>query len=233
MDKLKISGRAEHSVLNIGTEQEPLLIIEDAFENTTELLSQARDLSRYQKDPFYPGIRSPLDDRYLNVILHAFGDIISNTFDVNATKVINSQSFFAIACKPSKLLNIEQRLPHFDSPLKADLAFLLYLCDKSFGGTAFYRHQSSGFEFVDQSRITEYRDSLKSDLSTSTIPEGYPNQEKMRFFNCIKNVNAKSNRLLVYRTTSLHSGDIPAEVNLSPNPDTGRLTITSFLRCAQ
>jgi len=40
---------------------------------------------------------------------------------------------------------------------------------------------------------------------------------------------ACSNRLVMYRCSSLHSGDIPANYNYDLNPATGRFTIAAFL----
>jgi len=51
-------------------------------------------------------------------------------------------------------------------------------------------------------------------------------------FEEIMSFEAKFNRLIMYRGTSLHSGIIRPEYNFDPNPQTGRLTITSFYEFA-
>jgi hypothetical protein len=40
---------------------------------------------------------------------------------------------------------------------------------------------------------------------------------------------ARFNRLLVYRSCSLHSGIIPSDTRLSADPRVGRLTVNLFL----
>ena len=48
-------------------------------------------------------------------------------------------------------------------------------------------------------------------------------------FEQIASLEAKPNRLIVYPSNALHSGNINPDLGLSSNPSTGRLTISSFL----
>ena len=45
----------------------------------------------------------------------------------------------------------------------------------------------------------------------------------------IASYKAVYNRLLMYRGSSLHSGIINSDYNFDPSPETGRLTVTSFI----
>ena len=49
-------------------------------------------------------------------------------------------------------------------------------------------------------------------------------------FERIYEVEARWNRLVVYRTSSLHSGSIATNYPFDPNPMTGRFTVASFWR---
>jgi len=46
-------------------------------------------------------------------------------------------------------LDYLQRIPHVDSFLGSQLAFVHYLFKADPGGTAFYRHRGTGFEIID------------------------------------------------------------------------------------
>ena len=45
----------------------------------------------------------------------------------------------------------------------------------------------------------------------------------------IANVDAMFNRMIIYPSNILHSGNIAADFNFDQNPATGRLTLNSFI----
>ncbi len=49
-------------------------------------------------------------------------------------------------------------------------------------------------------------------------------------FERIGHVEAKPNRMVIYRSYRLHSGDIPPDLPLHADPNTGRLTLNTFLQ---
>ena len=103
------------------------------------------------------------------------------------------------------------------------------VCDHENTGTSLYRHRESGYEYVDQSRVAELTQQLRRQFSSlETRPEGYIT-ETTAVFDQIHTVNSKFNRVIAYRGSSLHSGNIPFDANFSADPAVGRLTITTLI----
>ena len=103
---------------------------------------------------------------------------------------------------------------------------LHYLCEPMHGGTAFYRHRATGFETITRERLAAYMDSLQRELETNGPPPQYLTGSDSRFEQ-IEAVEARFNRVLLYRSQVLHSGSVNAAA-LSDDPRHGRLTANAF-----
>ena len=66
------------------------------------------------------------------------------------------------------------------------------------------------------------------DLLLEVLPR-YMNGDTS-LFQRIHQVAAKKNRLIIYPSNLLHSGDLAQTTALPANPQQGRLTISSFIR---
>jgi hypothetical protein len=133
-----------------------------------------------------------------------------------------------VTTPPAKLVML-QRIPHIDSVTSNGLASVHYLFRKDLGGTAFYRHRSTGFEYIDASRRERYVQVLEKENSG---PDG-PGTEYINgdtpLFEQIAKQDGVFNRMLIYRRNSLHSGCIGKDFVPDANPATGRLSINSFI----
>ena len=49
------------------------------------------------------------------------------------------------------------------------------------------------------------------------------------YFEQIAKIDAMFNRMVIYPSKILHSGNIPADFTFDPNPAKGRLTLNSFI----
>ena len=122
-----------------------------------------------------------------------------------------------------------QRIPHFDAPTRNSLAVIHYLSDAPNSGTSLYRHRETGYEYIDQLRLESYKQNLQRQFDNpSQYPSGYIHGSTKEYEE-ISSHKAVYNRLLMYRGSSLHSGIIKPDYNLDPSPETGRLTVTSFI----
>ena len=122
-----------------------------------------------------------------------------------------------------------QRIPHADSLNNHELAFVHYLFRADLGGTAFYRHRHTGFEYVDQARFPEYGRQLEVERTGPDSPPADFIQGDTPLYERIGVQEGVFNRLVMYRRTSLHSGVIRPDFVPDPNPRTGRLSVTGFL----
>lgn len=219
---------------SIGQENQPLIVV-DNFIADPQLLVEyaAQNTTLNQTKDYYPGVRTNMPDAYLNLIEASLGETIYKTFKLNPNDICGAEAFFSIVETPPEKLHPLQRIPHFDGSNPNDIAFLHYLCDERFGGTSFYRHKSTGHEYVNKARYEPYLKTLSNEIESEGLPEPprYMNGNT-ELFERFKSIPAVFNRLLIYRGTSLHSGDIASNYEFDTNPLTGRLTATSFLYSA-
>jgi hypothetical protein len=128
---------------------------------------------------------------------------------------------------PEKLRPI-QSVPHIDTQDPLQFAMVHYLCAESFGGTSFYRHRTTGHESITQERLASYFKILKQEVMDQQQTQfDYINGDT-HLFERIYQVPVVFNRAIIYRSNQLHSGDISAQLGLSPDPRQGRLTANSF-----
>jgi hypothetical protein len=138
-----------------------------------------------------------------------------------------SMCHYSLITTPATELTPPQRIPHVDSCAKSGLATIHYLFKANLGGTAFYRHRSTGFETIDEARRAHYARALDAELAGAAPAPGYINGSS-HLFEQIAKQDGVFNRMLVYRRNCLHSGCIEASIP-DPNPATGRLSINSFI----
>lgn len=227
------NDNADIRMLNIGLDQMPLLIIDNAVTDPNWLVDFAlQQQNVLPAKGLYPGLRSPAPDIYKNLTLQHVLPIIQPLLAVKDSKVHQNnaqiESFFSLVNTPVAELKPAQCIPHFDFAVMKDIAVLHYLCDEGHGGTSFYRHRSSGYEWVDKSRQKDYFSRLDQEVQLYGLPQQYINGDTA-LFERIVSVPAKFNRMLVYSCASLHSGDISSQYNFDLNPLTGRFTLASFI----
>ena len=125
---------------------------------------------------------------------------------------------FSLVTTPAESLSTPQRIPHVDSLGKDGLATIHYLFKKDLGGTAFYRHRSTGFEFIDESR----QESVPAGAGARDERARRPGAEYINgdtaLFEQIARQDGVYNRMLVYRRNFLHSGCIGADFVPDPDP---------------
>jgi hypothetical protein len=151
---------------------------------------------------------------------------VADTFGAQLDPDLELCAFSMVTTPPDKLRPI-QRIPHFDGPDRGRIAFIHYLCEPFQGGTSFYRHRATGLSEITSERVEEYRGSVVRELEADKPVHAYV-IDHTRFFERLHGVEARFNRLIIYRGNALHSGDISARTVLSEDPRQGRLTINGF-----
>ncbi|WP_438862960.1 DUF6445 family protein [Neptunicella sp.] len=220
-----------YQIQTIGDEQQPLIIVDQYLTEAESLIDFA--LQQHNVLPasgLYPGLRSPVPQTYKQAVLEHLSALICRTFCLTPDDIKSVDSYFSLVTTPTAQLQPAQRIPHFDQPNPDEIAMLHYLCGAQHGGTSFYRHRQTRYEYVDMGRTDEYFRQLDADVAQYGMPEGYIDGDTP-LFERIKSVPAKFNRLLIYRCSSLHSGNIGEDYSFDMNPTTGRFTIASFLHC--
>jgi hypothetical protein len=85
---------------------------------------------------------------------------------------------------------------------------LHYLFKRTLGGTAFYRHRATGFEYVDFARRPSYLACVDQESNGPHRPAAGYITGSTALYEQICAQEGIFNRLLMYRRNSLHSGNI-------------------------
>ena len=228
--QLRVHPKIRLNAVLIGRERSPALIIDNFLSDPKVLIDHATERCAYEavSNTFYPGIRAPIPPIYSFAVRSFLGPAIGKAFGLPPADVIRELSHFSLVTTPPDKLKGPQRIPHLDNTNPKQLAILHYLCGPQFGGTSFYRHKRTGFESIDEARSAEFGRGLKEDYDAfGPPPPRYICDEDARYER-IASFPAAVNRVLVYRSMSLHSADIPVDFNFDSNPRTGRLTANTF-----
>jgi hypothetical protein len=217
-----------HRVLHVGSDREPVLIVDDLLLDPDALVRRAEtgEPFQHQDGDFYPGIRKPLDMAYAGDVYAHLRELLLATFGGDAVTPLSS--VLSLATTPEGALRPIQSVPHFDSVDRHRIASVHYLCDERFGGTSFYRHRSTGFESMDARRLADYAPRLKQEVMAQGARSFRYIRGHTALFERTARVDAKFNRAIFYRSNLLHSGDIAVAAGLSGDPRRGRLTANTL-----
>src|SRR5690349_21368675 len=138
--------------LTIGSERAPLVVIDNFVSDPEALVDIAAAKLFGDVVNYYPGIRSKVSLSYQRFFLEQLREIFSSHFGLaTAALRFTGCHFSIVTTSPEKLTNL-QSIPHIDSSSSRELAFIHYLFKSDLGGTAFYRHRATGYEYVDETR---------------------------------------------------------------------------------
>ena len=215
--------------LEIGRERAPLLVVDNLVDDPDELVELAASKMFAAAPTYYPGLRAKAPLSYQRFILEDLRPEIDATFGLRGRMLRFTECNFSLVTTPGEKLSYLQRIPHVDSLVNDELAMIHYLFRANHGGTAFYRHRSTGFEYVDKARQIEYLNRVDLEKAgPHSAPPAYIIGDTP-LYERIAAQDGVYNRLLMYRRTTLHSGSIAPGFAFDPNPRTGRLSINAFL----
>jgi hypothetical protein len=228
--QLRLHENVQIATARVGGDGLPVLVIDKFLSNPEILVDYAARHSSFEgvSDTFYPGARAPAPPIYCFALRAFLGEAIGEAFGLAGSRVTGELSHFSLVTTPPGNLSVPQRMPHFDNTNPKQLAVLHYLCRPEHGGTSFYRHRGTRFEFIDDGRSAVYRDAVIGDLSAFGPPPPAYICGDDRMFERTGGFAAAFNRVLIYRSIDLHSADIPPGFQFDANPRTGRLTANTF-----
>src|SRR5882672_11009086 len=165
--KLRLHDRCKIAVARIGSEGEPAVVVDSFLENPRALVDYAAEHSAFDgvADAFYPGARAAVPPIYCFALRAFLGAAIAEAFGLGNSVVTGELSHFSLVTTPPDKLKLVQRMPHFDTTNPKQLALLHYLCGPEHGGTSFYRHRRTRFEFIDEARKNRYADAIAEDFA--------------------------------------------------------------------
>lgn len=221
------SIRVDH----IGDERQPVVVIDGFSPHPDRLVAEAGTRAFTTMGPFYPGIRAPVSPLYFEGLGAILGPVIKAVFGA-ADRIGFDRALYSLATTAPRDLSLAQRIPHIDGTRPGQMAIIHYLSLEDRGGTAFYRHRSTGYEQVTPERHPRYLDSLNRDFARHGQPPAAYIAGDTPIFEQIAAFAPAFNRALLYRGNLLHCALMPADARPSAEPALGRLTVASFLTVA-
>ena len=227
--RLNLHADLKALVLRIGQDKTPVLMIDNflAQPETLAEIAATRTFAAPDKPVMYPGVRALAPEAYVQAFRTFLPKAMCDTFGLTSADVVSCRSIYSLVTVPPEHSAVRQRIPHYDGIEANMFASMYYLCGKEMGGTSFYRHRRTGFEHITSARAQSFSAALQDELEASAPPSGYINGDTA-LFQQTASFDARFNRLVIYRATMLHAGDIAADFRFDPNPRTGRLSINSF-----
>lgn len=227
----KLHPELSYKFYNVGREGTPLLVIDNFIQDAPSLVEFCEANINFNKvDNFYPGLRMAAPNKYIHTINYYLAELLGNIFGLTQDKIAGGKALYSMVVTPPEQLEINQCLPHIDSYLSGDLACVHYLCGKEKGGTSLYRHRKTGYEKITSETIDHYKQAVVDEGALKFEKKSYMNGSN-DYFEQIAGIDAMFNRMIIYPSNILHSGNIAADFDFDPNPATGRLTLNTFIFC--
>lgn len=213
-----------------------LVSIDNFLVDPGHAISQAV-LQKFAKiTPQYPGVRAPLGAAVCRLWLQGLGPLLDSWFGNPQGRPWAMQAWYSLVTTPPAHLAPMQCLPHVDGTDPQQIAMMLYLHrpkpGSAHGGTAFFRHRSTGLAALTAETYPRYAAAVQADYGRTGLPAAaYPTDGAPHFAR-IHIAEGRFNRAVFYRGNLLHSGVIDNDAPLSADPREGRLTINAFFRPA-
>lgn len=214
----------------IGDAGEVVLVIDNAMADWRELVraAAAARFAPVAQGTGYPGLRAPLPRAYATGLLRCLQPAITqHFFPGEGVRLQRFDCNFSLVTLPAERLHPLQRVPHVDLARPDRIAILHFLCGEEFGGTAFYRQTRTGLATVGPATRTAWLAARAADMAALPPGGGYPSSATPGYTQ-MASFPARHDRILVYRSHSLHSGLIPQPDMLLADPERGRLTANFF-----
>lgn len=220
------------SLIHVGEEREPVLTIDRVMRDPQALVDYAAEQVEFDPawtaDGGYPGLKAPAPLDYVELLVRSLAPIVERAFALSGVRLARADCTFSLVTLAAAALAPLQRIPHVDTVDPLQFAFLHYLCDAGFGGTAFYRHRATGFETLTEQRRAIYEKVRERELAAMAADAAYVTADTSDYAQTWA-APARFDRVIVYRSRMLHSGQILAPERLSADPRAGRLTGNIFV----
>lgn len=208
------------------------LVSVDQFLEAPEAVISEGSLQNFAKiTPQYPGVRAPLDPAICRAWLTKLTPLLDQWFGPYG-RPWEMQAWYSLVTTPRAELAPIQCLPHVDGTDPTQIAMMLYLHRTGHGGTAFFRHRSTGLESLTANDFPRYAAALQAEVGRTGLPPAAYPTDGAPHFERVHTVPGAFNSAVFYRGNILHSGVIDNAVPLSADPAEGRLTINAFFRPA-
>jgi hypothetical protein len=211
-----------------GLEQRPVIVVDNFATHPDRIIDHATKQDWGPVGSAFPGVRASAPPELVAETRRALLSLMQKVFELDQP-LNRVESYYSLITTPRERLQPIQRLPHFDGLGARRIAMVHHLSRGGLGGTAFYRHRSTGFETIDQARIGPYNLAVNRELVRHGLPAADFIGGDTPLYEQIGHHEARFNRLLIYRGDTIHGAHVPADVALTNDPRTGRFSINTFI----
>lgn len=230
--KLSVNLDAPIEFIDVPGTQEQVIIIDDFLIDPEPVLEFAHKHAYFHQvgadGTFYPGRREQMPAPYIRA-LESLLNRDNYPFTCGLGPQAVSRAMLSLITLNADQLSDVQRMPHIDSSDNLAFASVHYLSQSPRGGTAIYRHKSSGTVQVtaqNQAVVHQMIADVKSNQAQHT---GYISGDT-DVFEVVVNIPEKFNRLVIYKSNLLHSAQLSHPNSTKDCARDGRLTVASFFR---
>ncbi|RVU34355.1 hypothetical protein EOE67_15925 [Rheinheimera riviphila] len=218
-------------LIYVGTQQTPVLIIDDLALDLPALLADAASAD-FQADAYsyYPGVRALLPRPYVIAVLDAVYQLIYQVYQVPSERRLKPQDiYYSLITSAEQDLKPLQCLPHFDSTDRYYFALLHYLSPEPHGGTGLFRHRPTGLEKISAATQARYFQAAEQHLAHFGAPPQRYCVETNDHFELYQKLEYRQNRLVIYPGNLLHSSLVNPATDIAASISEGRLTANIFI----
>ena len=217
----------------------PCVVIDDFLSDPQAMVDYAtQNRQRFTMAPpnTFPGLQLPMSDGFSAAFNEFFIQHVRSL--LGARRTISIYSRLSMATLQPSELGLFQRICHTDPitthPQQCFAASVLYLFnDANLGGTSFYQPTMTKdalyrlFYSPDSPWCSMSNEEFTTELG---VAPGYQTGSN-KYFELIKMIPAKYNRVIFYDAYIFHSAYIDDPQLLNDDPSRGRLTLNGFFTC--
>ncbi len=228
LSNLRINPNLNQSILFVGNEKTPVVILDDFLAETSLIIDDANNNASFNNaDTYYPGIRADMPKRYFNLVLNAIHKSLYSLYGIPPLKKLKLiKACYSLITKEEVDLHPLQTIPHFDSTSNCHFAVLHYLSDLEHGGTGIFRHKKTSYERISEHRVNTYMEEVNK--AKMSVSQQYISNSTAEY-ELLQVIDYKPNRLVIYPGNILHSGLLNLDKDINSNPEEGRLTANFFI----
>ena len=181
----------------------------------------------------YPGLRAPMPESFSTAFRAWLTPILQRNGVLKGNQALyRDASFFSVVTTASRDLLPIQCIPHYDSTDPNLFAAVIYLCDRRFSGTSFYRHRKTGYEEITEENHKNYKLALDNDMRIHGPPKReYINGDSV-LFEAIFSNELRFNSAVIYPGRILHAANVGNQFNSPRDKSEWRLTVTALMEAA-
>ncbi len=216
----------------IGERKTPVIYIDNYASSTEVIINNAINNCQFSPDnhTYYPGLRAELPKDYVSHCLKPLIKYLYAIYKIPKHLTPNPKdNYYSLITKQPEELLPAQTMPHFDTAYPYLIAVVHYLDEGDHGGTAFFRHKSTNYEYIDESRKPTYFKAMEEYLNKNQgVNLGYCTESHVEY-ECYKIFDYKPNRLMIFPGFLLHSTLVNVDTDIEADPAKGRLTANMFV----